>query len=314
MAMLAALAFGAPAAAADAGGTEVALDAAPNLIQVKTVEADPPAPQEAPKPAPAPVQPKPAAPVVAATADSGPTTPGLLRQLTDAGGWAMYGVYACAAVVLLVGLERALALRARKVLPHEFVRNVGDLASARPADREKILTYCVASPSPVARVFQATMRRLGHEGGPIGDAIAEAGRKERQALRHNGRAISGAACLAPLLGLLGAATALIGYYMDVSANGAAPAAGLLAESLWRALVPVAAGLAVAIPAAALCFVLAARIDRLVAEMGELAAELVETLEGPADSGLCTRPRTKTSGRRPNAAPGETWGGPAQASV
>jgi biopolymer transport protein ExbB len=316
-AIAAALLVAWPAAAADPGATEVALEPGPGLIQVKTVEADPPAAQapapedasQAPESKPAAPAPNPAVKPAAPSADAAagsvavpppeaePTTPSTLEQLAAAGGWVMYGIYGCAAVALLVALERALALRSSKVFPREFIRNVGEMAAARPPDREKILTYCVASPGPIARIFHATVRWLTQTPTEIQKAIDDAGRKEVRTLRHNCRAISGAAWIAPLLGLLGAAIALIRHFMDVPTGDAPNGGALLADSLYRSLVPVAAGLAVAVPSAVVYLVLVARIEKLVAEMEDLALELAETLEGRHPT---TGSRQRSTASRPQA--------------
>ena len=210
--------------------------------------------------------------------------PPTLFELLEMGGWVMYPIYACSILALAFGIERAISLRRRRVVPPEFVENVRDLASARPLDKEKMQTYCLAHPSPISRIFHVAVKRLHRPLPEVEKSIEDAGAKEVRLMKRNCRVLSGIVYIAPLLGLLGTVLGMIQCFTDVSTGGALGQATKLAEGIYQALVTTAAGLTVAIPTAVVHLMFLAKIEKLVAEMDELTLEFVETIAEEGDQG------------------------------
>jgi biopolymer transport protein ExbB len=239
----------------------------------------------------APAEPAEAAP--AAAAPSAPVAPAEAAKITAArtptlpewlqmGGPVMYALYLCLGLTVVFAVERGVRLRRRHILPPEFVRNVRALAAERPSDPHKIHTYCLAHPSPVARIIQAGLKRLQRPLPEMEKAIEDAGTKEVRQLRRNCRVLSGVAYVAPLVGLLGTVIGLIRCFAEMSGGDPASRTERLATGLSQALVTTAAGLVVAIPAAVLYLVLVARIEKLVAELDDLAMEFVDAMAETKD--------------------------------
>jgi len=200
-------------------------------------------------------------------------------ELLQAGGPLMYPIYFCSFLMVAFAIERAFSLRRRRVLPPEFVQNLRGLVRTRPLDRDKVLTYCQANPSPVSRIFQVAVKRLGRPLPDVEKAIEDAGAREVRGLRRYTRVLSGVASVAPLLGLLGTVLGMIGAFQELGAGKpiGAGAGEALAENIYEALVTTASGLSVAIPSLVLYLIITSRIDRLVAEMDDLSMEFVESL-------------------------------------
>jgi len=200
-------------------------------------------------------------------------------ELLQAGGPIMYPIYFCSFLMVTFAIERAISLRRRKILPPDFVRNAHDLVRTRPIDSDKVLTYCQANPSPISRIFQVAVKRLGRPLPEIEKAIEDAGAREVRGLRRYTRVLSGVANVAPLLGLLGTVLGMIGAFQEIGGGKpiGAGAGEALAENIYEALVTTASGLAVAIPSLVLYLIITSRIDRLVAEMDDMTMEFVESL-------------------------------------
>ena len=80
--------------------------------------------------------------------------------------------------------------------------------------------------------------------------------------------------ISPLLGLLGTVLGMIQAFRDLEmAEGAANAA-LLAGGIWQALLTTAAGLIVALPAAAGAALLSARAERAANEIEAIIGRLI----------------------------------------
>ncbi len=204
--------------------------------------------------------------------------PPTVFELLEKGGPVMYPIYLCSFLMVAFAIERAVNLRRGKVLPADFIRNLRGLASAQPLDRDKILTYCQANTSPIARIFRSAVKRLHRPLPEIEKTIEDAGAKEVRLLKRNTRVLAGVASVAPLLGLLGTVLGMISAFKDISMGEALGKADILASGIYEALVTTAAGLTVAIPSLVLYLVFVARIDKLVGEMDDLTLEFVETIE------------------------------------
>ena len=210
---------------------------------------------------------------------AGEDKPPTVWELLQAGGPLMYPIYFCSFLMVTFAIERAISLRRRKVVPPDFVQNLRDLVRTRPLDSDKVLTYCQANPSPISRIFQTAVKRLGRPLPEIEKAIEDAGAREVRGLRKYTRVLSGVASVAPLLGLLGTVLGMIGAFQEIGGGKpiGAGAGEALAENIYEALVTTASGLSVAIPSLVLYLIITSRIDRLVAEMDGLTLEFVESL-------------------------------------
>ena len=204
-----------------------------------------------------------------------------LFELLERGGPVMYPIYLCSFLMVAFAIERAVSLRRSKILPPGFILGLRSLVGVRPIDRGKILTYCQAHPNPIARIFQAAVRRLHRPLPEIEKTIEDAGAREVRTLRRNCRVLSAVAYIAPLLGLLGTVNGMIMCFSQVSTGEALGRAERLAEGIYQALVTTAAGLTVAIPAAALYLMFMAKIEKLVSEMDDLSLEFVESVADDA---------------------------------
>ena len=112
----------------------------------------------------------------------------------------------------------------------------------------------------------------------IGTTLEIAGNAEaHDAFRHI-RTLETIAMISPLLGLLGTVLGMIQAFRDLEmAEGAANAA-LLAGGIWQALLTTAAGLIVALPAAAGAALLATRAEAAVSEVETTIARILATVD------------------------------------
>lgn len=90
------------------------------------------------------------------------------------------------------------------------------------------------------------------------------------------------AIVSPLLGLLGTVLGMIVSFQSLEMAGSAANASVLAGGIWQALLTTAAGLVVAIPAAAAAALASARVERVAAEIEDVVARLFVLLDTPAE--------------------------------
>lgn len=184
------------------------------------------------------------------------------------------GIGFCSITVLGIVIERLVVLRRKRIIPAGFLDQVrrywyrGDIKAA--------LEYCDEQRAVMARIVRTALTR--HEAGvdDIEKALESAGQLEASALNSHVRGLGVVANLAPMLGFLGTVTGMIKAFNAIAAAGTSNP-GLVASGISEALLTTAAGLIVGIPALALFHFFRGRADRFVAEMEEVALELLEDL-------------------------------------
>jgi biopolymer transport protein ExbB len=181
-------------------------------------------------------------------------------------------------LVLLALSVVSLTLIAVKLIDLRGVRSgaaarEGALAQWLSGARDEARAAVAGGRAPADRVAAAAMARL-IEGRAPAAVEAEAvliGNAEVAAMNRHIRILELVAVLSPLLGLLGTVLGMIESFQQLDMAGGAANASVLAGGIWRALLTTAAGLMVAIPAAAAAALFANRI--------EAAAQAIERTVG-----------------------------------
>ncbi len=240
------------------------------------------APCEAQSPAVNPSPNKLSAVQPAADAGGGHT----LLELLERGGIVMYPLYVCSILMVAFGIERAITLRRRKVIPTAIMQRIkAASASGDPEVRRRLMDEIQSDDSPMGRIFKAGLRRLDRPVLELEKAIEDAGAREAARLQRNNKVLSSVASIAPLLGLLGTVTGLMRSFMTVaSSSDALGRTELLAAGIYEALVATAVGLSLAIPSMAMYFYFQERVDKLVGDIDDVAVDLMENLFAEAKPG------------------------------
>lgn len=206
------------------------------------------------------------------------------RQVMERGGPLLWPILVCSIVTVALGLERWISLRRARVVAPKFSRKFLDELRGGRLDRATALEVCRHNGSPMAAVFEEGLKHWGRPRVEVRAAVDEVGMRQVALLRRNLRALQGSANIATLLGLLGTILGMIEAFNDVAQQQGLGRAEVLANGIAQALLTTAAGLAVAIPSLFLHTYFAGRVERLVFEMDQFAAEIVESASGPADPG------------------------------
>jgi len=213
--------------------------------------------------------------------DGNPSVLELLRR----GGALMYPLYLASFVMAAFGIERAISLQRRRILPPDVVariRQVSEHAHGR-VDVQKLLDDIAHSDTPIVRVVRAGLRKAYRPTAELEKAIEDAGAKEVAAMRRNCKVLSVTASVSPLLGLLGTVVGMIKAFMTVaSSEEALGRTELLASGIYQALVTTATGLCIAIPSLVLYYLFIDKVERLVIEMDNITLDLVDRMSSHSD--------------------------------
>ncbi len=201
-----------------------------------------------------------------------------MLELIKAGGWLMLPIIGCSIVAFAIVIERAWALRRRRVLPQHLVAQVWNLLKNRKLDSAQIRG--LRAGSPLGRVLAAGLVNSNQERSVMLESIEDVGRHEAHALERFLNTLGTIAAISPLLGLLGTVVGMIKVFSAINASGLGNA-GALAGGISEALITTAAGLAVAIPSLIAYRYFRGRVDQLTVEMEQEVFKLVEALHGGA---------------------------------
>lgn len=173
------------------------------------------------------------------------------------------------------------------------------LAAWRSGNGDQALALLAGSRNPAARTLHRAIQ------GKLSDRLDRQD-LEREVTRHANaqivhlRSYLGLleliATLAPLLGLLGTVLGMIEAFQALEAAGSRVNPALLSGGIWTALLTTAAGLTVAIPAAAAHKLLEAAVERVADTMEDAAGQVLATaFDGPAAEATIppARPRLAT---------------------
>ncbi len=192
------------------------------------------------------------------------------------GGPMMVPIAIASFIALTVILERLVSLRRSRVIPPEFLPGLKNVIDDQRKERRAAVEYCRNNGSPIAAVFEAGIKRLGHSVELVEKHVQEAGERVVLHLRKYLRALSVIASIAPLMGLLGTIFGMIRAFQTVAGSGEALGrTELLAEGIYEALITTAAGLLIAIPVLIAYHWLSSKIERLVSDIDAMAVDFID---------------------------------------
>ena len=190
------------------------------------------------------------------------------------GGWLMAPILLCSVIALAITIERFYNLREPKIHPQDFVTKMKKLLNQRKIN--EAIAICSNSFSPISRIMETGILKIGSCRDEIKEAIEHAGKRESSHLRKYLAVLATIAGISPLLGLLGTVTGMIKAFQVIAVKGVGhPTA--LAGGISEALITTAAGLVVAIPTLVAHNYFFKQANSYILEMENTSMELLDIL-------------------------------------
>ena len=195
-----------------------------------------------------------------------------LVDFFEAGGPFMLPLALCAVVAVAMAILRVRALRRERVLPR-FVRNAIEKLPAG-TDTGHIWQLVEENPAALARITRAGLMHMELPRSENTGMVQTAARREIMRLEGGLGVLELIVGIAPLLGLLGAISGLVGVFSNLGTpeNGTDTAG--VAIGIAEALNTTIFGLAIAIPTLVIYTFLARRVQAMAVEMESLMASLL----------------------------------------
>lgn len=180
---------------------------------------------------------------------------------------------------LYIFVERYLTIRKAAQVDDNFMNNIRLNVQAGNIQGAKAL--CMSTDSPVARMVEKGLQRIGKPLRDIDAAIENVGNLEIFKLEKNLSTLASIAGAAPMLGFLGTVTGMIlSFYNMATQQDVTPS--VLAGGIYQALITTAFGLMVGIFAFIGYNLLVANVEKAVFKMERSTTEFMDLLQEPSN--------------------------------
>lgn len=181
-------------------------------------------------------------------------------------------------VALYIYFERIFAIKAASQIDSNFMNQIRDHVTNGKLEAAKLL--CAQTDSPVARLTEKGISRIGKPLDDINTAIENAGTLEVYKLEKNVSVLATVAGAAPMIGFLGTVIGMILAFHQMASSGGQAEMGSLASGIYTAMTTTVAGLIVGIIAYIGYNHLVNRTDKVVHKMEANAVEFLDLLNEP----------------------------------
>jgi biopolymer transport protein ExbB len=203
-------------------------------------------------------------------------------ELIKSGGLAGQLIIALLTVLLVVALyiyfERLFTIKAASKVDPNFMNQIKDHVVNGKIEAAKAV--CIQVNSPVSRLIDKGVSRIGRPLADINSAIENAGKLEVYSLEKNVSILATISGAAPMIGFLGTVIGMILSIFEIANSGGQIDIKLLADGLYTAMTTTVAGLVVGIIAYIAFNHLVGRTNKVVYLMEANSVEFLDLLNEP----------------------------------
>ena len=203
-----------------------------------------------------------------------------LWELAKKGGWIMIPLLVLSVIAVYIFVERYFAIRKAAQTDENFMNRIKDYIHDGKVESASAL--CRSTDSPIARMIEKGIQRIGRPLPDINAAIENVGRLEVFKLERGLPALATAAGGGPMIGFLGTVTCMIRAFYDMTMAGNNVDVQVLASGIYEALVTTVAGLVVGIVAYFAYNVLVANVEKVVNDLEAHTTEFMDLLNEPVN--------------------------------
>jgi len=180
---------------------------------------------------------------------------------------------------LYLYFERLMAINAASKIDVNFMNNIKMNIMNGKIDAAKML--CAQTNSPVARLTEKGISRIGKPLEDINTAIENAGKLEIYKLEKNVSMLATISGAGPMIGFLGTVIGMILCFHKMASGGGQIEVGALAEGIYTAMTTTVAGLVVGIISFMGYNHLVVKTDKVVHQMEANATDFLDLLNEPS---------------------------------
>jgi len=203
-------------------------------------------------------------------------------ELISSGGTAGIVIILLLFVLLTAAIyiyfERLFAIKAASKIDSNFMNQIKDHVSNGKTESAQML--CAQQNSPVSRLINKGVTRIGKPLEDINTAIENAGRLEVYALEKNVSVLATISGVAPMIGFLGTVIGMILSIFEIANSGGQIDIKQLSDGLYTAMTTTVGGLIVGIVAYMAYNHLVVKTDKVIYQMEANSLEFLDHLNEP----------------------------------
>lgn len=202
-----------------------------------------------------------------------------LFELLMKGGWVMIPILLLSIVSVYLIIERFITINKAGKVDAQFLASVKTMLIDGKA--ETALSFCKSNNSPIARLLEKGIKRLGKPIKEIESAVENTGKLEIYKLEKNLSYLGIIAGIAPMFGFVGTISGVIRIFYNISLADNI-SISLIAGGLYEKMITSAAGLIVGIIAHIGFHYLNAMIDRVSFQLENTTVEFIDLIQEPTN--------------------------------
>ena len=209
-------------------------------------------------------------------------------DLAAKGGIVMWPLLALSVIAVFIFAERCVVVHRALRINESFIGNIRSYIAEERL--EAAVSLCQSHPSPVSRMIEKGIKRMGRPLTDIQAAIENVGNVEIARLEKGLPMLAAISGGAPMLGFLGTVTGMISAFFNMAAAGSNLSIDHLASGIYEALVTTVAGLVVGLVAYFGYNYLSSRISAVMHKLETTTIEFMDILYYQSDKAAAAETR------------------------
>jgi len=191
----------------------------------------------------------------------------------------MSALFVLSVIAVYIFIERFISIKKAAEEDQNFMNQIKDFI--HDGKLEAARSLCKSTPTPISRMIEKGVNRIGKPLGDIAAAIENTGKLELFKLEKNLATLATISGAAPMIGFLGTVIGMILAFHQMASAGGNIDVGMLSEGIYTAMVTTVAGLVVGIVAYIGYNLLVAKVEKVVFKMEARTTEFLDILNEPA---------------------------------
>lgn len=201
----------------------------------------------------------------------------ILELLMEGGWYIMLPLAFLSVLAIYIFIERTFAINKALKEEKDFMNKIKDYINEGKLDSAKNL--CATSNTPMARMLEKGILRIGKPLRDISVAIENVGKLEIYLLEKNLSTLATIAGAAPMIGFLGTVIGMVNVFLDMEVAGTVQVNDI-SSGTKQAMVTTIVGLIVGIIAYMAYNYLVSKVSKVIHKMEASSIEFIDILEEP----------------------------------
>jgi biopolymer transport protein ExbB len=197
-----------------------------------------------------------------------------MLELFERGGIMMYPLLLASVIAVIFIIERAMALRKRKIIIPEIISVVDSFSTEK--DIEFASNICTKYSGPLPNLINIALENNNSPKAEIRELLEDQGRQDIRNLEKGLGLLETIAAIAPLMGLLGTVIGMIQVFAVIKDQGVGQTAAL-SGGISEALLTTVAGLFIGIPVLMAYNYFTSKSEDLILDIEKHANTLVQKI-------------------------------------